>query len=86
MLRPTGGAWQPLGWLMLCGVTLVMVGCGGEPPPRVSEADAKSPSTAAPSDSAKSTGKGKAGIADGGDLTRQERKAAKFKEKQPAGQ
>jgi hypothetical protein len=83
----TSSVRKPLGWALAFGVTLALSGCGGGggSPPQLTDADAKYTPGAAES-AAQAKGKGKGGGDKSDGLTAQERRAAKLKEKQSAGQ
>jgi hypothetical protein len=85
MQRGSSFVARQLARTLVFGVSLVLTGCGGEsPPPKVETAPTK------PSNPDKKPGKvgakGKSALVEGGDMSAQERRAAKLKEKQAAGQ
>ena len=78
---------KPISWGMSLGLSLILGGCGGDAT-TLSPGDQKaSPSTATATETNSQTKTGgKAGaIAPGGELSREERKAAKLREKNAAG-
>jgi hypothetical protein len=83
MHRGANNIRKPLAWALSLGLSLGLVGCGGETTPPKTDA---APSTPAPSAPVVKT-KGKGGsLAEGGELTAQERRAQKLKEKKAGGQ
>ena len=86
MKRATRFVASPLEWAMAVGVSLALAGCGSSsPPPPVVESAPATPA-APPKTAAKSTGKGKSMLVEGGEMSAQDRRAAKLKAKQAAGQ
>jgi hypothetical protein len=80
MIKASSAGWIPLGWALALGLSLVVTGCGGRTIPSQSEAERKVAHKAAPP-STKASPRGKRGqmLAEGGDLTAQERRAARLK-------
>jgi hypothetical protein len=69
------------------GASLALSGCGGDSPPPLPQVDSASQTSAPPVNTAgKTAPKGKGNLIEGGELSAQERRAAKLKAKQAAGQ
>ena len=83
MLRGTGFVAKMLAWGEVIGVSLALAGCG-ESPPAVPDS---APTSSAAAPAIKVAPKGKRNtVAPGGELSAQDRRAARLKEKQAAGQ
>jgi hypothetical protein len=84
MNRGASNMGKTLGWALSFGLSIGLAGCGGEtPPPKMDAAPSNTPAPSAPA--VKTKGKGGT-LAEGGELTAQERRAQKQKEKKAAGQ
>jgi hypothetical protein len=84
MIKASRSAWTPLGWALALGVSLAMAGCGGQTTPPKSEAESKVAANPAPPPAkAKVSPRGRRGamLAEGGEMTAQERRAARLKAK-----
>ena len=72
---------KPLGWALALGVGLVVTGCGGPPPPPKLDPDIKvpaKPASAASKAKARTKSPGQS-LAEGGEDTFHERRAARLK-------
>jgi hypothetical protein len=80
MIKTSSAGWIPLGWAVALGLSLVVTGCGGRTVPSQSEAQSQVANKAAPPSPKASPG-GKRGqrLAEGGDQTALERRAARLK-------
>jgi hypothetical protein len=78
-------AWTPIAWALILGANLVVAGCGGETPATKPEAQPQATANPAPppAKTVKRSGKGQV-LAEGGDQTAQERRAARLKSKKSA--
>jgi hypothetical protein len=86
MTRGASNIGKALGCALSFGLSIGLAGCGGETTTPKTDAAPSTPAASAPSTPAVKT-KGKGGaLAEGGEVTAQERRAAKLKEKKAAGQ
>jgi hypothetical protein len=88
MYQKTRRLWKPIGWGMSFGLSLILVGCGGDSTAPKSEGDQKpiaSTDTPAGTNAKPKTGEKGGKMAPGGELSREERRAAKLREKDAAG-
>jgi hypothetical protein len=76
---------RPLAWAMVFGTGLALAGCGSESPPPKTEAASTTPSTEVKKPG-KVAAKGKGGLVEGGEMSAQDRRAAKLKAKQAGAQ
>jgi hypothetical protein len=82
MRKGTSFVVKLLGWGGVIGVSLVVAGCGGSPPPVPDSAPTSS--SAAPAIKVAPKGKRNT-VAEGGEISAQDRRAARLKAKQAEG-